>query len=193
MNDRLQDLINGLADHSALLDSLMRFSANDLVFLLAAIPPILWFWPAPAQQRSRNQRLAALAVLSVLIAVVGARLLGALYSESRPFVSDPDTRLLIHHDADNGFPSDHVAFAAAIAGVLLFSLPQLGLPALLGVLAIGVSRVFVGVHWPLDVVAAFGLGVATGALVLQAEPLLVGPQRAFSRLLPPLLLSPPSP
>lgn len=191
MNDRLQDLINGLADRSALLDSVMRFSAVDLVFLLAAIPPLLWLWPAPPARRAANQRVAASAVISVGLAVALAALLGYLHAESRPFVSDPGTRLLIHHSADNSFPSDHVIFAAAIAGVLLAARPWLGAVAFAGVLAVGLARVFVGVHWPDDVLVAAAVGLLTGFAAIRAERLLIGPQRAFSRVLPAVLISPP--
>jgi undecaprenyl-diphosphatase len=191
MNDRIQDLINGLAGHSGLLDSLMRFSATDLVFLLAIIPPVLWFWPASPARRAQNQRIAATAVFSVAIALGIAWLAGHLYSEARPFVSDSDTTLLISHSADNSFPSDHATFAAAIAGVLLIGRPPLGAIALIAVIAVAVARVYVGVHWPGDVVVALVIGFGTGWLLMKAERLLVAPQRAFSRILPPLLVSPP--
>jgi undecaprenyl-diphosphatase len=175
MNDRLQDLINGLADRSALLDSVMRFGAVDLVFLLAAIPPLLWLWPAPPARRAANQRVAASAVISVGLAVALAALLGYLHAESRPFVSDPGTRI----------------FAAAIAGVLLAARPWLGAVAFAGVLAVGLARVFVGVHWPDDVLVAAAVGLLTGFAAIRAERLLIGPQRAFSRVLPAVLISPP--
>jgi undecaprenyl-diphosphatase len=191
LNDGIQDLINGLARHSSMLDSLMKFSAVDLVFLLAALPPVLWFWPAARPDRARNQRTAAASVLSVVIALAVAWALGHLHSEARPFVGDGSTRLLIRHSADNSFPSDHVTFAAAIAGVLLAARPWLGFATLLATILIAVSRIFVGVHWPDDVAVAMAVGLATGLLAFRAEGWLVGPQRACSRLLPSVLLAAP--
>jgi membrane-associated phospholipid phosphatase len=159
--------------------------------LLAVIPPLLWLWPAPSRRRAANQRVAASAVLSVAIAVAVAWVIGHLYFESRPFVKDGSTRLLVQHGADNSFPSDHVTFAAAIAGALLAARPHLGLGALTAAVAISVSRVFVGVHWPDDVVAGMAIGLGAGLLAIRAERLWVRPQRAFSRVLPSLLISPP--
>ncbi|HEY7269281.1 MAG TPA: phosphatase PAP2 family protein [Dehalococcoidia bacterium] len=191
MNDRLQDLINGFADHSPVLDSLMKVSAVDLVFLIAVIPPLLWFWPASPADRARNQRIAAASVFAVVAALGGAWVLGHLHTEARPFVSDSGTRLLIHHSADNSFPSDHVTFAAAIAGALLAARPALGIAALAGTILIAVSRVFVGVHWPDDVVVALAIGLAVGSVAVRAEKWLVGPQRICSRLLPSAIISAP--
>jgi undecaprenyl-diphosphatase len=190
VNGTVQDWINGLAGQSGALDALMRFSAVDLIFLLALVPPLVWFWPAEPSRRAANQRLAASAVLAVVVAVVVAWLLGHIFSEARPFVSDPDTRLLVHHSADNSFPSDHVAFAAAIAGSFLRR-PWVGWLTLVGVVWIAFARVFVGVHWPVDVLASLAIGVAAGVTAARFEWLWTGPQRTFSRVFPPLLVSSP--
>jgi undecaprenyl-diphosphatase len=191
MNGAVQDWVNGLAGHSGLLDALMRFSAVDLVFLLALVPPLVWFWPAEPARRAANQRLAASAVLAVAVSVGVAWALGHVFSEARPFVSDADTRLLVHHSADNSFPSDHVAFAAAIAGAFLFQRPWVGWLTLAGVVSIAFARVFVGVHWPVDVLASLAFGTAAGVAAARFERLWTRPQRAFSRVFPPLLVSSP--
>src|SRR5438445_9655128 len=118
MDSVLEDAINGLAGHSGLLDTTMKLAAKDLIFLLALVAPVLWFWPAAAGQRSLNQRIALATCAAVLIAVVTGMIAGHLHQDARPFVTDADTLRLISHSADNGFPSDHATAAFAIGGAI---------------------------------------------------------------------------
>ena len=92
-------------------------------------------------------------------------LLGALWFHDRPFVDHPrQTLLLVHHAADNSFPSDHASLAFAIAFAVIAFHRRLGLLLLLGAACIGADRIFVGVHYPLEVLAS--LFVALGAALI---------------------------
>jgi membrane-associated phospholipid phosphatase len=68
-----------------------------------------------------------------------------------------------HSDA---FPSGHAATSFACATVLAVLVPRAAPAFYLLALAIGYSRVYVGVHWPLDVVGGAVLGAATALLLL---------------------------
>jgi undecaprenyl-diphosphatase len=87
----------------------------------------------------------------------------AAVGEHRPHVS----RLVsLPHSAS--FPSGHTSIAFACATVLSALAPRAA-PAFFALaLAIGYSRLYVGVHWPLDVLGGAVLGVATGLLLLSA-------------------------
>ena len=116
---------------------------------------------------------------------------GQLYSESRPFVSDPGTRLLISHSADNGFPSDHALVSFAVAGGLFAWRWMAGLAVSIVAAFIGIARIFVGVHWPLDIVGGAAIGILAGELVARTLPLLETVQRRAATLLPGWLLESP--
>lgn len=108
--------------------------------------------------------------------------------EPRPFISH-HVHLLITHPADDSFPSDHTAWSFAVVGMLFFSLPRvwlaaatarlnfkqerwlLLLPLLLMGLAlviactIGIARVFVGVHYPGDILGGAISGLLASVIV----------------------------
>ncbi len=191
MNADVEGWINGLAGHSGLADKLMELAAKDLIFLAVPLVLALWFWPAGPTRRALNQRLAVAATLGAIIAIAFNAGASQLHSDVRPFVSDPSTKLLISHSADNGFPSDHTAFAFGVAGALVWWRRLLGLVAVLGAALVAFARVYVGVHWPTDVLAGAAIGLVAGAVAAWFVPWFVIPQRWAARLLPEILVARP--
>lgn len=191
MNDRIEDLLNGMAGRFGPLDHVMTFAARDLVFLGAALVLALWFWPGRPGERALNQRTAVMSVFAVVLALAAGSVLHHLHSEARPFVVDGSTRLLIPHAADPGFPSDHALFSFAVAGTVVWWRRRLGLVALAAAALIGIARVYVGVHWPTQIVAGAVVGLLAGALAAWTVPWWTGPQRLLCRFLPPVLLARP--
>ena len=89
----------------------------------------------------------------------------------RPPLVYPEPKPLVHVPHSGAFPSGHTSTAFACATVLAWASPRLRIPAFLLAAAIGCSRIYVGVHWPLDVLggAALGVLVATALLKLVAS------------------------
>jgi undecaprenyl-diphosphatase len=95
----------------------------------------------------------------------------------------PHLHALIARPHTHSFPSGHATTSFACATVLAFAVPRLRLPLLVLAAAIAWSRVYVGVHYPLDVVAGALLGAAIGIAVIRALPRL-GAIRRRSRRAP---------
>jgi undecaprenyl-diphosphatase len=93
-----------------------------------------------------------------------ATLLKIAVGTRRP--SDGGPLIAIPHS--DSFPSGHTATSFACATVLAALVPRAAPAFYVLALAIGYSRVYVGVHWPLDVVGGAVLGVATALLLLAA-------------------------
>jgi undecaprenyl-diphosphatase len=80
----------------------------------------------------------------------------------RPNVAYPEPRPLVHAPHDGSFPSGHATVSFACATALSFYAPRAAPAFYVLAAAIAWSRVYVGVHYPLDVLggAALGLGIA---------------------------------
>ena len=117
----------------------------------------------------RRWGILLLTVVAVAVADWSATGIKTLVNRDRPPVRYAEPKALVGVPHDHSFPSGHAATSFAGATMLAFAFPRLA-PILL-VLAAGVafSRVYVGVHYPVDVIA----GAALGVLVATALRLLV--------------------
>lgn len=84
----------------------------------------------------------------------------------RPPLVYPEPKALVAVPHTGAFPSGHASSAFACAAVLAWASPRLRVPALVLAAAIAWSRVYVGVHWPLDVLGGALLGVLVGTLLV---------------------------
>ena len=113
----------------------------------------------------RSFVLAAAVVLADCIASLSASGLQELFRRARPSVPT-----LVPRPASYSFPSGHAATSFACATVIAALSPSLRLPAFVLATAIAWSRVYVGVHYPLDVVAGALYGAGVGLVVLRGLP-----------------------
>ncbi|WP_040196571.1 phosphatase PAP2 family protein [Candidatus Soleaferrea massiliensis] len=113
-------------------------------------------------RRTRKYGLICLAA----VAVTGLVNLGIkeLVARPRPFISH-DLPPLILPPVGYSFPSGHTQQAFTVATVLLFANKKLGVIAMAVASLVGFSRMYVGVHYPTDVLVGALLGIAIGFLV----------------------------
>jgi undecaprenyl-diphosphatase len=89
-----------------------------------------------------------------------------LFNRARPFIDDTEVAPLIKTPSSSSFPSGHSATAAA--GVLTLSAvyPSFAAALIFSGFLVALSRVYLGVHYPFDVLAGIFIGTATAATVL---------------------------
>lgn len=145
--------INASATPAPALLAVARLVADGLIF---GLPPLLaWLW----LRADASWRRALLdAAFSVAVALAIGAAIGALWPRSRPFALGLGHRF-IAHVADASFPSDHLSLIWAVAASWWLSPGRRRPAALLFVTGLGVAwaRIFVGVHFPADMVGAMAV------------------------------------
>ena len=110
----------------------------------------------------RRYGVLVLTVVAVAVADWSSYGIKGIFDVERPSMRYAEPKPLVHAPTDAAFPSGHAATSFAAATVLSFARPRWAPAFYLLALAIGFSRVYVGVHYPLDIVggAVLGIGVA---------------------------------
>lgn len=107
------------------------------------------------------KRIAILCLFSLLLADGIALILKILVLEPRPFVTLNNVHLLVVENDPASFPSGHTTSTFAVLSVLVFKFRHefWSVVLILFGVVIGFSRIYVGVHYPLDVLAGCIIGV----------------------------------
>jgi len=138
---------------------LSRVGSQGAIWILIAVLAAIY---------CRRPAIFLYVTLADLIAGVSSALLRHAIGRERPTLRFPEPHPLVHVPGNPSFPSGHAATSFACAATLAWLTPlsPVALYALAALIAF--SRVYVGVHYPLDVIggAALGLGVATALRLL---------------------------
>ena len=155
------------------LDSVIELLVSDYMVAvsMALVLVGLWFTGKDAGERNRHQEgiLAALAAMALSSWSVYA--INGVYQRPRPFV-DNDIAVLFYYPTDPSFPSNSAAATFALAAAVWVVNRKVGTVMLAAAVALGFSRVYAGVHYPLDVLAGCGIGVVIALLVHRLRALL---------------------
>ena len=131
------------------------FIANDLLYCMILL--FAWFW-LRGNYDTKKQILKAFIFTSIAILI--SQCISHVYYHPRPFVMEVG-RTLIYHVPNGSFPSDHMLIFSSIAFSYLFSAQRkLGIFLLVMAWLVAWSRVYLGVHFPLDMLGAFLLAFA---------------------------------
>jgi undecaprenyl-diphosphatase len=154
--------INGLAGRVAVIDEFFKGIANDYFAIITACLVLVWMWVATrdSAEREKNQRIVLTTMISIGIASALMVLCNHLYFRTRPFDSLPagSVNLLFYQPTDSSFPSNYAAVLFAAAIPILIKNRKYGYWLLALAVLSSFGRVYIGIHYPLDVLAGAAVG-----------------------------------
>jgi undecaprenyl-diphosphatase len=165
---RLFQAINGLAGRNTLADSLMKAIAGLGPYVLMGILALIWFLPRPTAPRGEERRVILYALLVAAAGLGVNQVIGHIWARPRPGIGHVTTQLL-GGSTDPSFPSDHATLAFGLAVPVLLVLYRWGLLLFGCALLIGLARVYVGRHYPGDILGSLVVSVAVTACVWAAR------------------------
>jgi undecaprenyl-diphosphatase len=183
----LFSFVNSLAGRWPALDTVMVIMASYGPLLLA-VPLILLWFTGSGETRTAYRQGALRAVIAAVLALLTNQVIGLVYFRPRPFVAHT-VHLLVSSARDSSFPSDHATGSWALAWSVRHPPRLISMPMTVLAVLITIARVYVGAHYPSDVIGGALIGIAITFLVERLWPLLLASKAErlvrFATQLPP--------
>ncbi|MFC9249401.1 phosphatase PAP2 family protein [Streptomyces sp. NPDC057136] len=172
--------INGLAKASpAWFDRVMEFVGEYGIMLGMVLVALLCWWSVRRRGTVEDSVTAVAGIVWAPLAAGIALLINipirGFVERPRPFNDHDGLDVLVAGKTDFSFVSDHATMAMAIAVGLFVANRKFGFAALGLALVEGLCRVYMGVHYPTDVVGGFALGTAVALLLAPLAMALLTP------------------
>ncbi len=153
-------LIYSLSHQSPLLDNVMIFITNYVIYLSLLLAFLLTF-----KGKSEEKKAFLLIILGIPISILFIMVIHLFITEPRPFVTF-NFIPLADNKVDLSFPSRHATIMAVIAFSYTYLKSRWTLVFLILMVLVGISRIYVGVHYPLDILGGFITGLISLILAL---------------------------
>jgi membrane-associated phospholipid phosphatase len=166
---RLYEQINGLSGNS-FADQVVKALANGLPAVLVILVAATFLVPWRQQRRERRSG-AVLGTVAAGLALLISQPIARAVDRVRPYLAHPShSHLLISRSHDPSFPSDHAAGAFGLAfGIWLYN-RTLGSVLLVLAAVLAFARVYVGTHYPGDVVGGALIGAGLAMALFAVRP-----------------------
>ncbi len=165
--------INSWVGRFPVFDQAMEWIVSDYLIPVsfALVLLCLWFTGSDKLERQRHQIGVFVALSSMGFASLAVFIINALYFRPRPF-AEHEVSLLFYKPTDSSFPANSMAATFAIAAAVFGVNRRVGAVMYIVAAIYAFSRVYAGVHYPLDVTAGALIGIVVAWLVFKLRDLL---------------------
>ncbi|MDM5154971.1 undecaprenyl-diphosphatase [Bacillus sp. DX1.1] len=157
--------INDLGKQYSSLNPIVVFLAEYMLYFLCLGIVVYWF-----TRTNTNRMMVIHAVTAFILAEILGKMVGHLHSHYQPFAVLSHVNKLIEHDIDNSFPSDHSIMFFSICVSFWLVRKKEGWLWLVLAFCVAFSRIWVGVHYPVDVATGALFGIISALFVYWLMP-----------------------
>lgn len=154
--------INAKSGTYPLVDSVAKIIASDYLIPVSfsLILVLIWFRGRSLKFQIEGRTAVLKSISTLLSACFVVFILNEIAFRDRPYTL-PDARLIFYAPTDSSFPSNSVAAVAGMAIPIFRTYRVLGIIMLIGSFSLGVGRIFVGIHFPGDIIGGLLIAIVS--------------------------------
>ncbi len=180
INTSLFNFINhGL--ENPVFDAIMPAITELSSFVFVTIFLIIVFLIAKFKNKEEIKNIILICIISVLFVGLITVIIKYIVNEPRPFMELSNVHLLVVEDDLRSFPSGHTATVFSLITCLILNIKgyvkhykAVSCLLILYGIIIGFSRIYVGVHYPIDVIFGAAIGICGSIFILNFEDKILG-------------------
>ncbi|WP_412890067.1 undecaprenyl-diphosphatase [Bacillus sp. 1P06AnD] len=158
-------MVNDLGKDYTFLNPIFVFIAQYTVYLLG-LAVVIYFFSKPA----KNKIMVVSIAFSLVLAEILAKIVGLFHTNNQPFAELAHVNKLIEKTVDNSFPSDHTILFFTVCFSFFFFGKKGRWLWVIAAFCVGISRIWVGVHYPFDVIVGALLGILSSYIGYRVIP-----------------------
>ncbi|MDF2684165.1 MAG: bcrC [Brevibacillus sp.] len=158
-------LINDLGKQFPAWNPAFYVIAEYMVYVLGLSTLFYWF-----TRKNENRMMVVCASATFVLAELFGKVAGSLHFNQQPFAELTNVNQLVEKAVNNSFPSDHtILFFSFCMSFWLFK-KKGGFLWMLLAICVGISRIWVGVHYPADVIVGALISIGSALIVYLVVP-----------------------
>ena len=163
MDQTFFNFIHNLTGRWSELDAWMIFFSEYLQYWMIAGVLVYVFFGKGAARRKNQLMVFTAAVSAIISRGIVTEIIRLFYHRPRPFLAESFFPFINHVDSGS-FPSGHMTLWWAVTAAVYFYNKKLAVALAVASLIMGIARIYVGVHWPSDILGGMAIGILSGWL-----------------------------